>query len=108
MSVNPQQTNISPGTSLFYSPSGNPQLYSSTFTFGAGTGLAVGSSNFSTITVPGMVSTSGLAITYEHPNGGGAGQFIYSATPGTNNLNVIFGQVSGAGESFNLIAVNPR
>ena len=108
MSVNPIQTNVSPGTSLFYTPNGIPQIFTSTFTFGAGSGLAVGSTNYSTITVPGMVSTSGVALTYEHPNGGGAGQFIYSLTPGTNNLNVVFGQVSGAGESFNLISVNPK
>lgn len=108
MSVNPIQTNSSPGTSLFYSPNGIPQIFTSTFTFGAGSGLAVGSSNYSTITVPGMVSTSGVALTYEHPNGGGAGQFIYNLQPGTNNLNVIFGQVAAAGESFNLISVNPK
>jgi hypothetical protein len=55
-----------------------------------------------------MVSSSGVALTYEHPNGGGAGQFIFSLTPGTNNLNVVFGQVTGANESFNLISVNPK
>jgi hypothetical protein len=108
MSVLPNQSQINPGTSLFYGPNGYPQIYSSTFTFGAGTGLAVGSSNFSTVTVPGMVSTSGIALTYEHPAGGGAGQFVYSLTPGTNNLNVVFGQVAAAGESFNLISVNPK
>jgi hypothetical protein len=108
MSVNPIQTNSSPGTSLFYTPNGIPQILTSTFTFGTGSGLAVGSSNYSTITVPGMVSTSGIALTYEHPNGGGAGQYIFSLTPGTNNLNVVFGQVSGAGETFNLISVNPK
>jgi len=108
MSVNPIQTNSSPGTSLFYTPNGIPQILTSTFTFGTGSGLAVGSSNYSTITVPGMVSTSGIALTYEHPNGGGAGQFIFSLNPGTNNLNVVFGQVTGANESFNLISVNPK
>jgi hypothetical protein len=108
MSVNPIQTNSSPGTSLFYTPNGIPQIFTSTFTFGAGSGLAVGSSNYSTITVPGMVSTSGVALTYEHPNGGGAGQFIFSLAPGTNNLNVVFGAVTGAGETFNLISVNPK
>jgi hypothetical protein len=108
MSVLANQSQINPATSFFYGPNGYPQLYSSTFTFGAGTGLAVGSSNFSTIVVPGMVSTSGVALTYEHPNGGGAGQFIYSLTPGTNNLNVVFGQAAAAGESFNLISVNPK
>ena len=108
MSVNPIQTNSSPGTSLFYTPNGIPQILTSTFTFGTGSGLAVGSSNYSTITVPGMVSTSGIALTYEHPNGGGAGQYIFSLTPGTNNLNVVFGQVTGANETFNLISVNPK
>lgn len=108
MSVNPSQTNVSPGTSFFYTPNGIPQLFTSTFTFGAGSGLAVGSSNYSTITVPGMVSTSGISLTYEHPNAGGAGQFIYSLTPGTNNLNVVFGQVTAANETFNLISVNPK
>jgi len=107
MSVNPIQTNSSPGTSLFYTPNGIPQILTSTFTFGTGF-LPVGSSNYSTITVPGMVSTSGIALTYEHPNGGGAGQFIFSLTPGTNNLNVVFGQVTGANETFNLISVNPN
>jgi len=108
MSVLNNQSQINPAQSFYYGPTGNPQIYSSTFTFGAGSGLAVGSSNYSTITVPGMVSSSGIALTYEHPNGGGAGQFIYSLTPGTNNLNVVFGQVTGANETFNLIAVNPR
>ena len=108
MSVLTGQTSINSAQSFFYGPSGSPQLYSSTFTFGAGSGLAVGSSNYSTITVPGMVSTSGVALTYEHPNAGGAGQFIYSLTPGTNNLNVVFGQVTAANETFNLISVNPK
>ena len=108
MSVLAGQTSINSAQSFFYGPSATPQIYSSTFTFGAGSGLAVGCSNYSTITVPGMVSTSGISLTYEHPNAGGAGQFIYSLTPGTNNLNVVFGQVALAGESFNLISVNPR
>jgi len=107
MSVLTGQTSINSAQSFFYGPNGSPQLYSSTFTFGAGSGMAVGSSNYSTITVPGMVSSSGVALTYEHPNGGGAGQFIFSLNPGTNNLNVVFGAVTGAGETFNLIAVNP-
>jgi len=108
MSVLPVQSQINPATSFFYGPSAIPQIFTSTFTFGAGSGLAVGSSNYSTITVPGMVSSSGVALTYEHPNGGGAGQFIFSLTPGTNNLNVVFGQVTGANETFNLISVNPK
>jgi len=108
MSVLPSQSQISPATSFFYGPTGNPQLYSSTFTFGAGSGLAVGCSNFSTITVPGMVSTSGIALTYEASGGGGAAQYIYSLQAGTNSLNAVFGQPAAAGDSFNLIAVNPR
>jgi len=108
MSVLPNQSQINPATSFFYGPNGYPQIYSSTFTFGAGTGLAVGSSNFSTIAVPGMVPTSGVALTYSHPNIGGASQYIYSLTPGTNNLNVVFGTAAAAGEYFNLIAINPR
>lgn len=108
MSVIPSASFANAAQSFFYGPSGTPQLYSSTFTFGAGSGLAIGSSNYSTITVPGMVSTSGVALTYEHPNAGGAGQFIFSLTPGTNNLNVVFGQVTAANETFNLIAVNPK
>jgi hypothetical protein len=107
MSVLSGQTSINSAQSFFYGPNGSPQLYTSTFTFGVGSGLAVGSSNYSTITVPGMVSTSGVALTYEHPGGGGAGQFIRTLTPGANNLNVVFGQVTAATESFNLIAVNP-
>ena len=107
MSIIPSASFASVAQSFFYGPSGTPQLYSSTFTFGAGSGMAVGSSNYSTITVPGMVSTSGVALTYEHPGGGGAGQFIRTLTPGTNNLNVVFGQVTAATETFNLLAVNP-
>ena len=107
MSVIPNQSQINPVQSFYYGPTGTPQLYSSTFTFGAGSGLAVGSSTFSTIFVPGMVSTSGVALTYEHPGGGGAAQFIRTLTPGTDNLNVVFGQVTAATETFNLIAVNP-
>ena len=108
MSVLPAQSQINPATSFFYGPNGYPQLYSSTFTFGAGSGLAVGCSNFSTITVPGMVSTSGIALTYEASGGGGAAQYIYSLQAGTNSLNAVFGQPAAAGDSFNLIAVNPR
>lgn len=108
MSIIPSASFANVAQSFFYGPSGTPQLYSSTFTFGAGSGLAVGSSNYSTITVPGMVSTSGVALTYEHPSAGGAAQWIYSLTPGTNNLNAVFGAVTGAGETFNLIAVNPK
>ena len=107
MSVLPNQSQINPGTSLFYGPNGFPQIYSSTFTFGAGTGLAVGCSNYSTITVPGMVSTSGIALTYEALGGGGASQFITTITPGTNSLKVIFGANTSNTDSFNLIAVNP-
>jgi hypothetical protein len=107
MSVLPNQSQINPVQSFYYGPNGLPQIYSSTFTFGAGSGLAVGSSTFSTILVPGMVSTSGISLTYEHPGVGGAGQFIRTLTPGLSTLNVVFGQAAGAGESFNLIAVNP-
>jgi len=108
MSVLPTQTNINPANAFFYGPSGLPQLYTSTFVFGTTAPLTSGSLNYSTITVPGMLSTSGVALTYEHPGGGGAGQFVANIQPGTNSLSVTFGQVSAAGESFNLISVNPR
>jgi len=107
MSVLTGQTSINSAQSFFYGPSGSPQLYSSTFTFGAGSGLAVGSSNYSTITVPGMVSTSGIALTYEAAGGGGASQFITALTPGTNNLRVVFGANTSNTDTFNLISVNP-
>ena len=107
MSVLSGQTSINSAQSFFYGPTGTPQLYSSTFTFGAGSGLAVGCSNYSTITVPGLVSTSGIALTYEALGGGGASQFITTITPGTNSLKVIFGANTSNTDSFNLIAVNP-
>jgi len=99
MSVLTGQTSINSAQSFFYGPSGSPQLYSSTFTFGAGSGLAVGSS--------GMVSTSGIALTYEAAGGGGASQFITALTPGTNNLRVVFGANTSNTDTFNLISVNP-
>lgn len=108
MSVIPNQSQINPIQSFYYGPTGTPQIYSSTFVFGASSPLTAGCSTFSTIFVPGMVSTSGVSLTYEHPNPAGGGQYIYSLTPGTNNLNVAFNQVAASGESFNLIAVNPR
>jgi len=55
--------------------------------------------------MPGLTSTSVVLATYEHPSAGGAAQWLYSATPGTNNLNLIFGQNTAAGESINLLAV---
>jgi hypothetical protein len=107
MSVLNNQSQINPAQSFYYGPNGTPQIYSSTFTFGAGSGLAVGSSTFSTILVPGMVSTSGISLTYEHPGSGGAGQFIRTLTPGLSNLNAVFAQAAAAGDTFNLISVNP-
>ena len=108
MSVLNNQSQINPAQSFYYGPNGTPQIYSSTFVFSTNSPLTAGCSTFSTIFVPGMVSTSGISLTYEHPNPAGGGQYIYSLTPGTNNLNVAFNQVCASGESFNLIAVNPR
>jgi len=55
-----------------------------------------------------MVSTSGIALTYEATGGGGASQFIFSLNPGTNNLNVVFGANTSNTDTFNLISVNPK
>ena len=54
----------------------------------------------STITIPGMTSTGVTLLTYIHPNGGGAGQFIVTATNGTNQCLISTGQVTAAGESL--------
>jgi hypothetical protein len=54
----------------------------------------------STITIPGMTSTGVTLLTYIHPTGGGAGQFIVTATNGTNECRISTGQVTAAGESL--------
>ena len=54
-----------------------------------------------TIPIPGMTSTGTILLTYIHPNGGGAGQFIVSAICGTNQCLVSTGQVTANLESCN-------
>ena len=94
MSVNPNQTNATPATSLFI-PSA---------TLLAGTTAISTTTNAVTIPVPGMVSTGTFVMTYVHPNPGGAAQFVSTITEGTNQVFVYMGQVTASGESIQWIA----
>ena len=93
MSVQPNQTNVTPGNSFQLN-----NLIASTITF-------TGAASTFTYTMPGLTSTSVVLATYEHPSAGGGAQWLWSATPGTNNLNLVFGQNTTAGEQVNILAV---
>lgn len=93
MSVNPSATNITPGNTFQMN-----NLIASTINYTSA------ASTFS-YTFPGLTSTSVALATYEHPGGGGAAQFITYITPGTNQLNIGYGQNTANGESVNILAI---
>jgi hypothetical protein len=98
MSVNPNQTNITPNDSLFLpATTVIPTIYS-------GTTLISTATNFVTIGIQGLTSTNTVVASYIHPAGGGAGQFFNAITPGTNQVFFNMGQNTSNGESISWIA----
>jgi len=93
MSVNPNATNITPGNTFQLN-----NLIASTITF-------TGAASTFTYAFPGLTSTAVVLATYEHPTGGGAGQFVTYITPGTDSLNIGFGQNTASGESISILGV---
>jgi len=94
MSVNPNQTNATPGTPL-YVPSA---------TLLSGTTAISTTTTTVTIPVQGMVSTGTFVMSYLHPGGGGAAQFVSNIVEGTNQVVVTMGAVTASGEAIQWIA----
>jgi hypothetical protein len=95
MSLTPNAVCVNPLQTIYA-----PSLLSGTVTF---TGAA---STFTISTnTQGMLSTSVVVGSYEHPGGGGAGQFVTILQPGTNQFQLGLGQNSANGEQFNWIAI---
>lgn len=98
MSVNTNQTNITPSDALFLPASTViPSIYA---------GVTAISTATSTITAsaPGVLSTSVVVATYIHPGIGAAAQAFNIITPGTNQIFFDLQQTTGAGESISWIA----
>jgi hypothetical protein len=94
MSVNPNQTNATPATSLFV-PSA---------TLLAGITAISTTTTVVTIPVSGMVSTGTFVMTYVHPGGGGASQYVSNIVEGTNQVQVTMAAATANGESIQWIA----
>ena len=60
--------------------------------------VAVGTTQ--TIPIPGMTSTGLVQLTYIHPNGGGAGQFISNIVYNANSITVTLGQTGAVPETI--------
>jgi hypothetical protein len=52
------------------------------------------------ITITGLTTSGVVGLTYNHPGGGGAGQFFVSSTPTPNTLTVELGQSATTAESI--------
>lgn len=98
MSVNPNQTNITPVNSLFLPASTViPTLYAGITNISTATGTVTASAS-------GVTSTSVVVATYIHPGGGAAAQAFNIITPGTNQIFFDLQATTGVGESISWIA----
>lgn len=84
MSLLPATSHANP-TTQFFSP-----MTSGKFLVAAGT--------TQTIPIAGMTANGLVLPVYVHPNGGGAGQFIQSVTPGTNQVVIVLGVTAAVPE----------
>jgi hypothetical protein len=98
MSVNPNQTNITPNDSFFLpATTVIPTIYS-------GTTLISTTTQIVTVGIQGLFSTSTVVPCYVHPGAGAAGQAFNFITPGTNQVVFDLQANSSNGESIVWIA----
>jgi hypothetical protein len=70
------------------------------FPLPAGIYPAVNNSTVQTISIPGVVSTSIVNVTYVHSGGGGGSQYLRNVIPGTNNCVTNWNQVADPNDTI--------
>ena len=98
MSINPNQTNITPSNAYFLPTSTViPTIYAGITNISTVSGTI-------TASAPGVLSTSVVVATYIHPGGGAAAQAFNIITPGTNQIFFDLQATTASGESISWIA----